>query len=119
LFQSASPKETHFSWPLKVGKNWKTTFDYINHERGQTVQNVKKSTKVESYEEVQVPAGDFKVYKIRQEVLYPNGASHEGYVYYAPSVGMNAKYEWNVRNNALGPVRRLTVELREYSIPRK
>jgi hypothetical protein len=119
LFQSASPKETHFSWPLTVGKNWKSTFDYINHERGQVVKNVKTSSKVESYGEVKVPSGIFKVFKINREVIYPNGMSHEGSIYYAPSIGLTVKYEWTLREYKDGPVTRLNVELLEYSLPKK
>lgn len=119
LFQSASPKAAHFSWPLKIGKSWKTTFDYVNHERGQVLKDVKTSSKVESYEEVKVPAGPFKIYKINEEVTYPNGASHEGHIYYAPSLGFNVKYEWRSRDYKDGPVTRLNVELLEYSVPKK
>jgi hypothetical protein len=119
LFQSASPKETHFSWPLRVGKDWKSTFDYINHERGQVVKNVKASSKVENYGEVKVPSGIFKVFKLNRKVIYPNGMSHEGSIYYAPSIGLNVKYEWSLRDYKDGPVTRLNVELLEYSIPKK
>jgi len=119
LFQSASPKAAHFSWPLKIGKSWKSTFDYINHANGQVLKDVKTSSKVGSYEEVKVPAGTFKIYKINEEVIYPNGASHEGYVYYAPSLGFNVKYEWRLREYKDGPVTRLNVELLEYSLPKK
>jgi hypothetical protein len=119
LFQSAAPKETHFSWPLRVGKDWKSTFDYINHERGQVVKDVKTSSKVESYGEVNVPAGIFMVFKINREVIYPNGMWHEGSVYYAPLIGLTVKYEWALRDYKDGPVTRLNVELLEYSIPKK
>jgi hypothetical protein len=49
-----------------VGKSWTTTFNFSDAERNFHVGPVVRYTKVAAYEDVSVPAGTFKAFRIEQ-----------------------------------------------------
>jgi hypothetical protein len=52
------------SWPLEVGKTWKSSFKVVNHATGASVP-VEATYVIEAHEDVTVPAGTFKVFRMR------------------------------------------------------
>ena len=52
-----------FDYPLWVGKNWTTTNRITNHGTGKT-STVETQWNVEAKEEIKVPAGTFKVFRV-------------------------------------------------------
>lgn len=74
-------------FPLSVGKTWETRFtstggSYINYFT------------VLSYEEVTVPAGTFKAFKIQEHQMAARGSYGVRYFWYAPEVGYYVKRQW-------------------------
>lgn len=61
---SISPYIQDFSWPLFAGKKWYASYDL--YDKGQWFRNIKDSVVVESHEEIVVPAGSFKTFKIKR-----------------------------------------------------
>ena len=53
-----------YNWPLKVGKTWTTKYTITDHAKQQAIP-VEISYTVEAYEDVTVPAGTFKGYRIK------------------------------------------------------
>jgi hypothetical protein len=80
--ESAEPCIRVFDWPLKVGKKWSN--DYISRQRteGFRPSRSKILVKIQTYEEVTVPAGTFKTLRIQ--------AGEETF-WYAPSIGWAVK----------------------------
>lgn len=64
LAESYQPYYTTADWPLFVGKSWPNRYTYRDEARGQSFDNVQQDGKVETYEDVKVPAGTFKAFKI-------------------------------------------------------
>lgn len=83
--RSASPCIRTFSWPLFVGKKWIASYDFFDKERG-PFRDMRDFVRVESYEEVKVPAGIFQAFKIKRV-----GAGNTFIDYYAPSIKMTVK----------------------------
>ena len=111
--QSASPCLKEFSWPLKVGKGWSTSYDYFDRSRGSTFRGASEPVTIESYEEVKVPAGKFQTFKIVREARTFKVTN-----WYAPSIGMSVKRQIErTADDRLGYARFLA-ELIEYSIPK-
>ena len=52
-----------YNWPLEVGKGWTRSYKMTNHAANR-VDNVEARTVVEAYEEVTVPAGTFKAFRV-------------------------------------------------------
>ncbi|MDO8450429.1 MAG: hypothetical protein Q7T10_16660 [Rhodoferax sp.] len=52
-----------YQWPLEVGKTWTSTHTVTMHASGKKVP-LNIGWKVESYDDVTVPAGTFKAYKV-------------------------------------------------------
>lgn len=110
---SASPCIKEFSWPLRVGKKWNTFYDYWDRSRGSSFRGASEPVKVESYEEVKVPAGTFQTFKIVREAR-----TFKVTFWYAPSVGISVKRQIErTADNPLG-YGRILAELIEYSIPK-
>jgi hypothetical protein len=61
---SASPYVPAYDFPLWVGKSWKTTYAYNDREREATFENIVWLGRVTAYEDVTVPAGTFKTFKV-------------------------------------------------------
>jgi len=111
---SAFPCIQELSWPLKVGKNWQTSYDYWDYLKGNSVRNASQLVIVESYEEVKVPAGIFQTFKIVRETIIFKVIN-----WYAPSIGISVKRQIErTTDNPLG-YGRFIAELTEYDIPNK
>jgi hypothetical protein len=54
-----------YDWPLFVGKSWPSEFQIKNYDRNQTL-DLKYVLTVEAFEEVTIPAGTFKTFRIRR-----------------------------------------------------
>lgn len=68
-----------YDWPLTVGKTFTRNFRVTNHVRKQTT-DVQATFKVEAYEEVTVPAGTFKTFKI----VYADSTGFESVNWFNP-----------------------------------
>jgi hypothetical protein len=53
-----------WGFPLEVGATWKASYNVVNHSSGKTTL-VDASYAAEAFEEVTVPAGTFKAYRLR------------------------------------------------------
>jgi hypothetical protein len=53
-----------YDWPLAVGKSFVRNYRIVNHVTKRTT-DIKATMTVQSYEEVTVPAGTFKAFKVR------------------------------------------------------
>ncbi len=101
--ESASPCIQRFKWPLSVGKKWESKFSYTNYSRGNESYDFKTSVSILGYEDVTVPAGTFKTFRIQ--------AGQETY-WYAPSIG------WVVKEQLGSYYTRHVLELVEYTVPK-
>jgi len=63
----ASPEIGPFSWPLWVGKSWDTTYTFTDFVYGQHWPVARSHATVTAFEDVTVPAGTFKAFRIEQE----------------------------------------------------
>ena len=79
------PYETIYDWALFVGKSWLTEFQEIHHDRNQTLEEKLVYT-VEAFEEITIPAGTFKTFRIR--FVTPQ---QRYVVWYEPKLGMEIK----------------------------
>jgi hypothetical protein len=71
-----------YNWPLTVGKSFVRKFRVTNHATKQTT-DIEATIKVEAYEEVTVPAGTFKTFKM----LYTDSTGFETINWYNPDGG--------------------------------
>ena len=55
---------TSFEWPMYVGREWKSSFKVVNHANSRTVA-INANYVVEAFEDVTVPAGSFRTYRVR------------------------------------------------------
>src|SRR5215813_11290609 len=92
------PYETLYDWPLFVGKSWLTEFQEIHHDRNQTLEEKLVYT-VEAFEEITIPAGTFKTFRIR--CVTPE---ERDIVWYEPKLGMQIKARLGALHGA--PLRR-------------
>jgi hypothetical protein len=75
-----------YDFPLEVGKTWTKSFHLTVHPTQQTV-NYNGTWKVESYEDVKLPAGTFKVFKIS----FFDTIGNENTQWYCPELGCFVK----------------------------
>lgn len=108
----AAPHDGTFSWPLWVGKWWRASYTYYDHVQGRSWSPVDFTWTVEAYEEMKVPAGTFKAFRL-QSSPGRNAASFTT-IWYAPEIKLIVKqvYERTTGHN-LGPGKFVT-ELIEY-----
>lgn len=86
-----------YLYPVEVGKTWTTTHRVTNHVTQQTT-DLEATFTVESYEEVTVPAGTFKVFKIRYATK-----DFAGWQWWNPENGLWVKSRFErLSNNPLG-----------------
>jgi len=86
--QTYHPYEALYDWPLWVGKSWPSEFQLKSYERNETL-DLKFVFAVEAFEEVTVPAGSFKTFRIRRT------SPHDRYViWYEPELGLEVKRDW-------------------------
>ena len=91
-----------WDWPLEEGKTWTHNHRMTIHATNQTIP-FQTTQKVEAYEDVTVPAGTFKAFKISTSDTLGN----ESVSWYSPELGIFVK-QINTRtaNNAAGPGKR-------------
>lgn len=81
-----------FEWPLAVGKTWVRDAEFTDTESGSQRYTYTDVWKVEGYEEVKVPAGTFKAFK----VVRKTGNAFTEY-WYSPQVKYHVKMRgWSV-----------------------
>lgn len=113
-WESVSPCIQFFSWPLKVGKKWRTSYDYWDKSRGRSWRDQSEPVTVQTYEEIKVPAGTFQAFKI-----FRDGARLKQTIWYAPSIGIIVKRQTERTSDHYLGYGRWFSELVEYSIPSK
>lgn len=103
-----------FDWPLWVGKSWVRTYRYTDHERGRTFDGVQTWYKVEAYEDVTIPVGTLKAFR----VSWDSGGFVFGVFWWNAELGLTIKSrsERTIRSY-LGPGTRET-DLVSYDIKR-
>ena len=106
---SATPSDQSFSFPMWVGKSWAAKYSFHDRDRGLNFAEVTYSWKVEAYEEVKVPAGSFKAFRLEGSNPFSSST-----VWYAPELRLIVK-----RVDERGPSHYLgtgkfTTELIEY-----
>lgn len=82
-----------WEWPLTVGKTWTRKQSATLHATKQTI-NFESTWVVESYEDVTVPAGTFKAFKVK----YSDNIGNEAINWWSPQVQGNAK-TWAARTS--------------------
>jgi hypothetical protein len=75
-----------YQYPLEVGKTWKRKFKFTNHATKQTV-DVEDTQTVEAYEDVTMPAGTFKAWRVRTVDNFGN----DNVQWYSPDAGIFVK----------------------------
>ncbi len=83
---AASPYHPVYSFPLWVGKSWIAGYTYYDRDRGRTFFDVPWRAKVTAYEDVTVPVGTFKAFKLEGG---DPGGRHD--VWYSPELKVNVK----------------------------
>lgn len=87
-----TPDSRMLQWPLEVGKKYAAESEWINTSTSQKGLNEYKAT-VESYEDITVPAGTFKAYKVvlkgfwnRRDTQFNGSGRSTQTLWYAPDV---------------------------------
>ncbi len=83
---AASPSDQMFSFPMWVGKSWVAKYSYYDRDRGLSFLDVPYSWRVAAYEEVKVPAGTFKAFRLEGSNPFSSTS-----VWYAPEVRLIVK----------------------------
>jgi hypothetical protein len=87
-----------YDWPLEVGKTWTKSYRMTVHPRNQTLP-YDSTVKVESYEDMTVPAGTFKVFKVSSS----NTIGVENIQWFSPQLGVFVKQiQKRAANSPLG-----------------
>lgn len=83
------PDEENFLWPLWVGETWQPAFNELNPRASLNFLAEAPIHKVEAYEEITVPAGTFRTFRIRTSPgwLYSSTVVD----WYAPDIGLIVK----------------------------
>jgi hypothetical protein len=76
-----------YDWPLEVGKTWTKSYRLTIHPRNQTIP-FDITTKVEAYENVTVPAGTFKVFKVSDS----DTIGQESVMWFSQELGLFVKH---------------------------
>ena len=82
------PEWKSFSSPLWIGKTWDTNNSFVDVQRGVTFFNQSRRMRVAAFEDVTVPAGTFKAFRIESGQF--TDASESKY-WYAPSIKLVVK----------------------------
>lgn len=86
----ATPPRTGVAWPLSVGKSWEQTFtEHRVVDRQTTTTTYVRLWRVESEEDVTVPAGTFRAFKVVQTNKVTGAPVNE--VWYAPDLKQAVK----------------------------
>ncbi|PWU23918.1 MAG: hypothetical protein C5B48_07765 [Candidatus Rokuibacteriota bacterium] len=109
---SQTPHAGTFSWPLAVGKKWRATRRVEDRVLGRSWEPVESNWEVEAFEDITVPAGTFKAFRLRWTPGTNEAA--RGTLWYAPDVKLVVrKVDERLRGHYLGPGTS-TSELVEY-----
>ena len=81
-----SPHDGTFSPPLWVGKSWLASYQYYDYDLGRSFTNVYYRWRVEAYEDITVPAGTFKAFRLEGNTPYSSTT-----LWYAPGVKLIVK----------------------------
>lgn len=101
-----------WQWPIEVGKSWTNQYKMKVHAQNREVPYEVKQT-VEAYEDVTVPAGTFKAFRVRTE----STLGEENVNWFVPELGLFAKTVLvRTDKHPQGPGRRET-ELKTYTRP--
>ncbi len=93
-----------YEWPLEVGKTWRKSYQMTLHSAKRTVP-VEVTQTVEAYEEVTVPAGTFKAFRITSV----NSSGDENTYWFSPDLGIFVKgKQRRTEKHAAGPGSRET-----------
>jgi hypothetical protein len=90
-------------FPLAIGKTWETEVRGRSAERG-IVTTYQNRFTVLTQEEITVPAGTFKTFKIKHEQTHSRGRGGTNrwgvrYFWYAPEVGYYVKRHWEPKES--------------------
>lgn len=80
----------NYEWPLTVGKTWTRKHRVTNHATNQTI-DYEATWIVESYEDVTVPAGTFKAFKVK----YSDNIGNENVSWWSPQIQGSAKSKFS------------------------
>ncbi len=83
---TASPHDGVFAWPLQVGKWWVSSYAYQDRQRGRSFPRAQWTWQVKAYEDVTVPAGTFKAFRLEGKA----GAAYRT-IWYAPETRLIVK----------------------------
>jgi len=101
-----------YQLPLEVGKKWTRKFSLTIHAAKRTIA-VEDAQTLEAYEDVTVPAGTFKAWRVRTT----DNLGNENLQWYAPDLGVFIKQSLRrTAKNAAGPGTR-EIELISYKRP--
>jgi len=75
-----------YNWPLEIGKTWTQSYRVTVHPTKKTMP-FDSTWKVEAYEDVTVPAGTFKAFK----VSFSGTLGEEFLMWYIPELGFHGK----------------------------
>lgn len=64
---STFPHDGTLNWPLYVGKSWTATYTYNNRLQGMSVGPLNVQYRATAYEDITVPAGSWKAFRIDAE----------------------------------------------------
>jgi hypothetical protein len=84
VLREGSPSVRSFDFPFYVGKEWRSIFTFQDYQRTLSWVPVEVYWKVEEYEPVKVPAGEFRAFHLVSEPSTNWGMKEE--VWYAPDV---------------------------------
>jgi hypothetical protein len=88
-----------YEWPLRVGKSWTRQVNLTLHASKQTVPMESKLT-VEAYEDVTMPAGTFKAFRVRST----DNLGNEDVNWYSPELSIFVKQKLTrTAAHAMGP----------------
>lgn len=88
-----------YEWPLSVGKSWTRQVKMTVHATQQTIPLESKMT-VEAYEDVTVPAGTFKAFRVRST----DNLGNEEVNWYSPELSIFVKQKLTrTAANRMGP----------------
>lgn len=93
-----------YDFPLVVGKTTTKTYRMTLHTQNETVARLHVTRKVEAYEDVTVPAGTFKAFKIRESTNFGD----ENIVWYNTEIGRIKSTNTRTAKSPSGPGTRVT-----------
>lgn len=113
---AASPDDGTFAWPLWVGRTWMASYTYHDRERGRSWNPVQTWWKVAAYEDVTVPAGTFKAFRLEGSPGTNNATQIT--FWYAPDVKLTVKHVFERTSGHYLGYGKFTTELIKYEAPR-